>query len=165
MAVLLSDHTSSVELHPLRYQFPATPGDPYDDNWLVIGGKVTTPEGDWSFADPCLLTDEAREVGAWLRAVAAETVPVTGRDPEGGLSPDTWFVEPVLAFSLADRSDRSEGGAVIRVHLSSEAAPPWRRGDESTGMYQYAVEVRMDTDALLRAADQWELALAPFPPR
>ncbi len=165
MAVLLSDHTSSVELHPLRYQFPAAPGDPYDDNWLVIGGKVTTPEGDWSFADPCLLTDEAREVGAWLRAVAAETVSVTGRDPEGELSLDTWFVEPVLAFSLADRSDRSEGGAVIRVHLSLEAAPPWRRGDESTGIHQYAVEVRVDTDALFRAADQWELALAPFPPR
>ncbi|MFB7037569.1 MULTISPECIES: hypothetical protein [unclassified Streptomyces] len=129
---------------------------------------MTTPEGDWSFADPCLLTDEAREVSAWLRAVAAETVPVTGRDPDGELCPDTWFIEPVLAFSLADRSDRSdrsEARAVIRVHLSSEAAPPWRQGDESTGMYQYAVEVRMDTDALLRAADQWELALAPFPPR
>ncbi|MFF1844083.1 hypothetical protein ACFVW9_20355 [Streptomyces sp. NPDC058217] len=123
---------------------------------------MTTPEGGWSFADPCLLTNEAREVTAWLRAVAAETVSVTGRDAEGELSPDTWFVEPVLAFSLADRG---EGGAVIRVHLSLEAAPPWRQGDESTGIYQYAVEVRLNTDALLQAADQWDLALASFPPR
>ncbi|MFB7592812.1 hypothetical protein [Streptomyces sp. NPDC056169] len=153
---------SSVELCPLRYQFPAAPGNPYDDNWLVVGGKVTTPEGSWSFDDPCLLTDEAREVTTWLRAVAAGTVAVAGRDAEGELSPDTWFVEPVLAFSLADRS---EGGAVIRVHLSLEAEPPWQRGDESTGIYQYAVEVRVDTDALLHAADQWDLALASFPPR
>ncbi|WNO68903.1 hypothetical protein RPQ02_36345 [Streptomyces sp. AM2-3-1] len=123
---------------------------------------MTTPEGGWSFADPCLLTDEAREVTAWLRAVAAETVSVTGRDAEGELSPDTWFVEPVLAFSLADRG---EGGTVIRVHLSLEAAPPWRQGDESTGIYRYAVEVRLNTDALLQAADQWDLALASFPPR
>ncbi|MEV7536492.1 hypothetical protein ACIQNV_37055 [Streptomyces hydrogenans] len=160
--MLLSDHASSVELRPLRYQFPAAPGDPYDDNWLVIGGKVRTPEGSWSFADPCLLTDEAREVAGWLRAVAAETVAATGRDAEGELSPDTWFVEPVLGFSLADRR---EGAAVIRVHLSLEAAPAWQQGAESTGIYQYAVEVRADTDALLHAAEQWDLALAYFPPR
>ncbi|MGW3376636.1 WapI family immunity protein [Streptomyces hydrogenans] len=160
--MLLSDHASSVELRPLRYQFPSAPGDPYDDNWLVIGGKVRTPEGSWSFADPCLLTDEAREVAGWLRAVAAETVATTGRDAEGELSPDTWFVEPVLGFSLADRS---EGVAVIRVHLSLEAAPPWQQGAESTGIYQYAVEVRADTDALLHAAEQWDLALASFPSR
>ncbi|WP_329562005.1 WapI family immunity protein [Kitasatospora sp. NBC_01266] len=160
--MLLSDHASAVELFPLRYQFPTTGGDPYDDNWLVIGGKVTTPQGAWSFADPCLLTGEAREVTAWLCAVAAGTVAVTGRDAEGELAPDTWFVEPVLAFSVADRS---EGGAVIRIHLSLEAAPPWQQGDERTGIYQYAVEVRVDTEALLHAADQWDLALASFPAR
>jgi hypothetical protein len=67
--VLLSDHGSSVELHPLRYRFPATRGDSYDDNWLVIGGTVVTPEGSRSFADPCLLTGEAvrspRGCGRW----------------------------------------------------------------------------------------------------
>ncbi|MEU9795136.1 hypothetical protein AB0E27_31920 [Streptomyces sparsogenes] len=52
---------------------------------------------------------------------------MTGRDAEGWLSPDTWFVEPVLAVSLADRTD---SGAVIRVHLSLEAAPPWQHGDD-----------------------------------
>ncbi|RPF25584.1 hypothetical protein EDD96_7108 [Streptomyces sp. Ag109_G2-6] len=70
----------------------------------------------------------------WLRAVAAETVPATGRGAEGELSPDTWFVEPVLGFSPADRS---EGMAVIRVHLSLEAAPPWQQGAESVGIHQY----------------------------
>ncbi|MER7118290.1 hypothetical protein ACFQL8_29405 [Streptomyces goshikiensis] len=111
--MLLGDHAKSVELCPLRYQFSEVRGDSYDDNWLVVGGTATTPEGIWSFTDPCLLTNEAREVSAWLRAVAAVTVKVTGPDADCYLSPDTWFVEPVLAFSLVSRSD---DGAVIRVH-------------------------------------------------
>jgi hypothetical protein len=71
-------------------------------------------------------------------------------------------VEPVLAVSLADRSD---SGAVIRVHLSLEAAPPWQQGDGGADIYQYVVEVRVDTVALLHAAEQWDLALASFPTR
>ncbi|MFD9635289.1 WapI family immunity protein [Streptomyces violascens] len=161
--MLLNDLTSSVDLRPVRYQFAAVRGDSYDDNWLVIDGTVMTPEGSWSFAEPCLLTSEALQVAVWLRAVAAGTVDVTEPDAEGELSPDTWFIEPVVAFSLADRS---EGGtAVIRVHLSLEAAPLWQQSDDGADIYQYVVEVRMDAAALLHAADQWELSLASFPPR
>lgn len=146
----------------MTYQFAAAHGYRYDDNWLVIGGTVTTPDGVWSFTDPALLTDEAREVSAWMRAAAAGTVAVTGPDVEGYLSPDTWFNEPVLAFSLADRD---ETGATIRLHLSLEATPPWRQGDDRPDIYQYFVEVRVNTAALLHAADQWDLALASFPTR
>ncbi|WP_405950277.1 hypothetical protein OG588_31925 [Streptomyces prunicolor] len=160
--MLLSDHVNSVELRPLRYQFAATRGNRYDDNWLVVGGKVTTPEGGWSFADPSLLTHEAREIAGWLRGAAQGTVAVTRPDAEGYVSPDTWFNEPVLAFSLADRS---EAGAVVRVHLSLEAAPPWRQGDHRVDIYQYFVNLRVDPAALLHAADQWDLALASFPTR
>lgn len=162
MAVLLSDHANSVELRPLRYQFAPVRGNRYDDNWLDIGGRVTTAEGSWSFTDPALLTDEAHEVAAWLRAVAAGTMSVTRPDADGYVSPDTWFVEPVLAFSLADRS---EAGVVIRLHLSLEAAPPWQQGEDGADIYQYFVELQVDTAALLRAADQWDLALASFPTR
>ncbi|MGW5047860.1 WapI family immunity protein [Streptomyces griseoluteus] len=49
VAVLLGDHTSSVVLCPLRYQFGAVLGEVYDDNWLVIAGSVATPQGSWSF--------------------------------------------------------------------------------------------------------------------
>ncbi|MEV4975912.1 WapI family immunity protein [Streptomyces scopuliridis] len=160
--MLLGDQASSVELCPLRYQFSAARGDSYDDNWLVIGGSVVTPEGIWAFTDPCLLVDEARQVSTWLRAVAAGTVALTRPDTDGWLSPDTWFVEPVLAFSLVDRS---EDGAVIRVHLSMEAAPPWKQGENGADIYQYFVEARVDIAALLRAADQWDLGLASFPTR
>lgn len=99
--MLLNDLASSVGLRPVRYQFGTVRSDSYDDNWLVLDGTVITPEGSWSFTDPCLLTDEARHVSAWLRAVAAGTVAVTEPDGEGELSPDTWFIEPVVAFSLA----------------------------------------------------------------
>ncbi|WP_422665203.1 WapI family immunity protein [Actinacidiphila cocklensis] len=160
--MLLGDHASSVELCPLRYQFAAVRGGSYDDNWLVIGGSVATPQGSWSFADPCLLAHEARQVSAWLRAVAAGTVAVTGPDAEGWLSPDTWFVERVLAVSLADRTD---SGAVIGVHLSLEAGPPWQQGDDGADIYQYFVELQMDTAALLHEADRWDLALNSFPAR
>ncbi|MEU6620820.1 hypothetical protein ABZ926_08535 [Streptomyces litmocidini] len=161
--MLLHDLSNSVALRPVRYQFATVRGDSYDDNWLVIDGTVMTPEGSWSFADPCLLTDEAPQVSAWLRAVAAGRVDVTEPDAEGELSPDTWFIEPVVAFSLADRS---EGGtAVIRVHLSLEAAPPWQQGDDRADIYQYAVELRLDAAALLHAADEWDLSLASLSPR
>ncbi|MER7759202.1 hypothetical protein [Streptomyces sp. NPDC097619] len=160
--MLLNDADHRVELRPLRYQFATVRGDAYDDNWLVIGGTVSTPEGTWSFDDPCLLTDEARRVAAWLRAVAAGTVAVTDAS-EGELSPDTWFIEPVLAFSLAARSE--DGARIVRVHLSLEAAPPWHRGEDGPDIHQYAVEIRTDTEALLLAADTWDLALAAFPPR
>lgn len=124
---------------------------------------MATPEGKWSFADPCLLTDEAHQVSAWLRAVAAGTVDVTEPDAEGELSPDTSFIEPVVAFSLARRI---EGGtAVVRVHLSLEAAPPWQQGDDGADIYQYVVEVNSDVAALLYAADEWDLSLASLPPR
>jgi hypothetical protein len=46
-----------------------------------------------------------------------------------------------------------------------EAAPPWQQGDNRTDIYQYFVKVRVDTAALLDAADRWDLALASFPNR
>ncbi|MEU9982848.1 hypothetical protein [Streptomyces sp. NPDC050856] len=158
----LSDQANSVELRPPGHQFPEARGYSYDDNWLVIGGSVRTADGGWSFADACLLSDEAREVAAWLRSVAAGTVPVSGPDAPGAASPDLSFIEPVLALGLADRS---EGGVVPRVHLSSEGAPPWGRAEGGAEPHRYAVEVRLDTAALLRAADEWDLAMASFPAR
>ncbi|MFF7646115.1 hypothetical protein [Streptomyces canus] len=97
--MLLGDQAGSVELSPLQYQFSAASGDPYDDNWLVVGGSVTTPEGTWAFTDPCLLIGEARQVSAWLRAVAAGTVAATGPDTGGSLSPDTSRVEPQVGIA------------------------------------------------------------------
>ncbi|MGW2116965.1 WapI family immunity protein [Streptomyces zhihengii] len=149
-------------LTPVRYQFPEAEGCPYDDNWLVVRGEVTTPGGSWTFVDPALLVGEAHRVTAWLRGAAAGTVAVTEPDHDG-VWPDTWFTEPVLAFSLAARGD--DATLAVRVHLSLEALPPWRTGDDRPDIYQYWVHVLVGTDELRAAADAWAEALAAFPTR
>lgn len=53
----------------------------------------------------------------------------------------------------------------MRVHLSLEAAPPWRPDHDGTDIHRYAVEIRMATAALHTAADCWDRALAAFPDR
>ncbi|MFG2115737.1 hypothetical protein ACGFRB_24430 [Streptomyces sp. NPDC048718] len=99
-------------------------------------------------------------MSAWLRAVAAGTIAVTEPGDEGWLSPKLWFLEPVLAFSLAGHTDHE---AVVRVHPSLEAAPTWQWEDEGTAAPQYTVEIRMPTAALRDAADRWDHAPAAFP--
>ncbi|WP_327180584.1 WapI family immunity protein [Streptomyces sp. NBC_01334] len=136
-------------------------GDRWDDNWLVIGAEVTTPAANWSFTDSCLLVDEARELSAWLRAVAAGRRPDANPDPEGHLVPDLSFLEPVLAFSQVGWHD---GTGVLRVHLSLEAAPP-QRHDEDLDLHQYVIEVATDRAELMRAAEEWDERLAQFPLR
>ncbi|GAA1993771.1 WapI family immunity protein [Kitasatospora viridis] len=138
-----------VELRPVGYQFRAPLGDPYDDNWLVIAGRVVAPQGRWRFEEPVLLTDEARKLARWLRYAAGGRIAVS----PGG--PDLSFLEGNLAFSLAAESgDR----VVLRVHLSLESAPA-RLGD------QVAVEVPLAKAGLLAAAETWEQELVPFPAR
>ncbi|MFC9268216.1 hypothetical protein ACFTXJ_10675 [Streptomyces zhihengii] len=159
--MILDDGESRVELSPVRYEFPGVVGNRYDDNWLVIGATVTTAEGSWSFTDAALLVDEAHQVTAWLRGAADGTVAVTGPD-DGWMSPDTWFTEPVLAFSLAERDGDT---VLVRVHLSLEALPPWRTGDDRPDIYQYWVQVQVATDDLRAAADAWAEALDAFPTR
>ncbi|MFI7286172.1 hypothetical protein ACIBRY_05865 [Streptomyces anulatus] len=137
-------------------------GDRWDDNWLVIGGEVTSPAASWSFTDSCLLVDEARELSAWLRAVADGRRPDAKPDPEGFLAPDLSFLEPVLAFSQVRWRD---GAGALRVHLSLEAAPPRLRRDEDLDLYQHVIEVETGRAELMRAAEEWDQRLARFPQR
>ncbi|MFE5095020.1 hypothetical protein ACFRCI_32880 [Streptomyces sp. NPDC056638] len=150
--MLLTDQEHRIELRPLRYRFPAVIGDRYDDNWLVVEGEVTTPEASWSFTDPCLLTEEARQISPWLRAAGGETLT--------GTLPDLSFLEPVLSFSHAAGGD---GAGALRVHLCYEAAPAWRAGGKNPDAC--VIEIRATAEGLRRAADEWDRCLAPFPPR
>ncbi|WP_446459212.1 WapI family immunity protein [Streptomyces vinaceus] len=140
VAVLLSDHANRVELRPLRYQLPRAGANSYDDDRLVIGGTVTTAEGRWSFAGPCLLVDEAREV-----AVPGHVV----HRARPGLRPR--------------RPERGWGGGSGPPVLGSGA--PWQQGDDRADVYQHSVEVAVTTAALLRAADRWDAGLASLPAR
>ncbi|TDC24711.1 hypothetical protein E1265_08875 [Streptomyces sp. 8K308] len=146
--MLIADERHRLELRPVGYQFPAAVGDHFDDNWLVVAGAVTTPEGSWSFTDPCLLVAEARSIGPWLRTFC-------GSDP---VAPPAVldFLEPLLAF-------RRDDAGTLGVRLSHESMPPWCAGDERWGEYEFAVDTT--AERLRRAAEEWELALRSFPPR
>ncbi|MES4902436.1 MULTISPECIES: hypothetical protein [unclassified Streptomyces] len=148
--MLLTNRDHSVELRPLRYQFPAVSGDWYDDNWLDVQGEITTPEGSWSFIDPCLLVDEAHAVSTWLRT-AATAAP----------APDLSFIEPVLSFGRSDRHD--DGTLAVTIHFSHEAAPPWLHRDDR--LDPYPVQFTLTAAALCQAADTWDRHLARFPTR
>lgn len=161
---LSSDGGSMVLLSPMGYQFPAQAGSgdqDWDANWLIVAGSVIAEDGRrWSFRAPCLTTWEARSLTDWLRAAAAgEVAPVNSKD---GVEEDDLltFTEPTLALSLLTFT---EDEAVVRVHLSLEAAPP--HVSDPTDLYAFSVRLRLSLTALTAAADDWERELAPFPTR
>ncbi|MFH8369597.1 hypothetical protein [Streptomyces sp. NPDC018031] len=160
--MLLTDRAHRFGLRPLRYQFPVPGGDSWDDNWLVVAADLATPSGRWSFTDACLLVDEARTMSGWLRAMADGRVPDALPGPEGRRTPDLGFIEPVLAFSQVRWRD---GAGVLRVHLSPEGAPPWQRHEEEADPGPYLVEIETNRTELVRAAEEWDRELAPFPLR
>lgn len=153
----------SVDLSIAGYSFPdyRWAGDE-DANWLRVRGRITLADGKtWAFEDPCLRTWDARELGSWLREVAAGRVspsPVTGGVPEELL----WFLEPNIAFSVEERTaDRVR----IRVHFSLESLPPWLQGTEEPGLFEYFVRLDVSAEELNRAAEAWILELVEFPER
>jgi hypothetical protein len=140
---------STVELTVQGYQFPdASPRSrslDHDANWLEIRGVIDADGVRWSFEDPCLLTVEARELGRWLRDVAA-----------GGSPQDLWFVEPNLVFGLDDRTAER---VAVRVTFSHESAPPTDSGAPDE------VVLRLTPQELAAAAAEWEDELAVYPVR
>lgn len=160
---LVSVDGASVDLRPLRYEFPgiagAGPGD-WDANWLVVAGNVRLADGrGWSFSEPCLTTWEARSLGSWLRGVVNGTVRPTAFDGDDEDALET-FTEPNLAVSLAARSG---GSAVVRVHCSLESRPPWH-GD-GFDIFGFFVSLDVPLPALAAAAGEWDRELAAFPVR
>ena len=136
--------------------------DPYG-TWLQIRGHITVADGKtWAFEDPCLTTRDARELGRWLREVAAGTVPpspVADGEPEGVLD----FLEPNIAFSVEERTaDRVR----IRIYFSLESLPPWLQNAEvEHGPFEYFVRLEVSAEELTRAAKSWMLEPAEFSER
>ncbi|MET0590765.1 MAG: hypothetical protein ABWZ77_06275, partial [Naasia sp.] len=100
-----------IDLSPVRFEFPETTGDEYDDNWLVIRGEVLRGGAAWAAEDPALLVSEAQELVRWLTAIS------TGDDAP--VADGIEFFEPTLAVALVD-SDRSR--VTIAVTLGHEWA-------------------------------------------
>ncbi|WCO66109.1 hypothetical protein PO878_16535 [Iamia majanohamensis] len=152
----------SLALSPVGYQFPAPATDSWHDlNWLVIEGAIASPDGDWRFREPCLLTDEAVRLGAWLGRVSAGAIAPPGPDPEGCRWPDLSFTEPNIA--LAVRSHVGDD-VVLRVHLSLESAPPWL--DEEVRLpLHFWVDCRSSRQDLALASRAWMAEIAEYPVR
>jgi hypothetical protein len=151
----------AVNLQPLRWQFPPDAGD-WDDRWLVITGKVDLEQSSWSFIDPCLLIEEARELAEWLRAATEGRIepdpPSTGQVP---VPPSLSFMEPTLAFSVAARDDSN---LVVRIHFAGVGAPPWPPADDPH-LGSSIVELVTPHDQLLAAAAGWTQELNALPIR
>ncbi len=159
-----------VDLRILDYQFPDKGGQglgedgdwDWDANWLIVAGHAVTGDGRaWSFREPCLTTREAQRLGAWLSAVADGSVPwsrAESLDADDTLD----FVEPNLAFSLMERSDR---GVAIRIRLSQECAPPWSAEHATPGCLDYVLVTRMSMAQLKQAVAEWESLTRAHPAR
>jgi hypothetical protein len=157
---IAGDSGVSVELEPLKWQFPADAGE-WDDRWLVIRGRIDLGDRSWSFTDPCLLMTDARELARWLRAASDGRISA-GRDDSGGEpEPDLVFLEPALGFSVAEYQ---EAGPVVRIYFAAEAAPPWLHA-ANFHLGRFAVELAVRAGQLAAAASDWTEQLNALPDR
>ena len=149
---LRSRDLSEFELRIAGYQFPGFSGDEFDDNWLIVEGRVApADERAWEFRDPALLTWEVERLSIWLEALAS------GQTVED----DEDFVEPNLRFEVAESAQDT---ITIRVYFELESRPAWFFAD-AAGMNDLWVDLRVDTDDLRAAAEDLRHDLARFPPR
>jgi hypothetical protein len=157
---ITGDSGVSVELEPLKWQFPADAGE-WDDQWLVIRGRIDLGNRNWSFTDPCLLMTDARELARWLRAASDGRISASQNDSDEEPEPDLMFLEPALGFSVAEYQ---ETGPVVRIHFAAEAAPPWLRATDPH-LARFAVELAVRTGQLAAAASDWTEQLNALPAR
>lgn len=146
-----------VRLTPINYQFPRR-GDPYDDNWLIIKGRVQGRTGAWTFQEPALLVDEAQSISAWLRRVAQGCAVPMEMNADGTLEPTLEMIEPVINVGLVASTS---GVATVRFFLQLEAAP----NSSSMPHMDYFLDLTTDLVTLELAAAEWDTQLAQFPRR
>jgi hypothetical protein len=153
---------SYVVLEPVGYQFGSTSGDPFDDNWLMIHGRVRSSTEKWSFRDPALLVHEARELGAWLRSAAAGKATPMSPDPDGSTWPATQTIEPIIGIGLVNYMPDA---VTLRFFLWLESAPPssWASGTKTD--MDFHLDLTTTPQSLDLAVDEWESQLGKFPPR
>jgi hypothetical protein len=150
--ILRSRDLSEFELKVAGYQFAGFSGDMFDDNWLIVEGRVMpADERTWEFRDPALLTWEVEGLCNWLEALASGQAVEEGED----------FLEPNLRFEVAERD---EDTITIRVYFELESRPSWFFAD-AAGMDDLWIDLRVDSDDLRAAAEDLRRNLTRFPPR
>jgi hypothetical protein len=106
---LLTGSGIAFELVVLRYEYPDITEDRWDSNWLVVSGKVTTPNESWRFVDACVTTFELADLADWLDSLNNGT-------PH---SAACTFAEPNLEFWYSTLPER-----LLRIRFAHESAPP-----------------------------------------
>jgi hypothetical protein len=150
--ILRGRDLSEFELEVVGYQFPSFSGDMFDDNWLIVEGRVApTDERAWEFRDPALLTWEVERLCNWLEALASGKAVEDGED----------FIEPNLRFEVVESS---ESTIPLRVYFELELRPSWFFA-HAAGMDDLWIDLRVDNDDLRAAADSLRRDLARFPAR
>jgi len=140
---------ASVFLTPRGWEFRQGTG-PTDDRWLVINAGAVLDDGSsWSFTEPCLLIDEARELSRWLVGAG------TGWGTSARFR-SLAFIEQLVSFEVAGRTGAPE--LLVRAFFQDEGAPGWARGGQ-------AVDLHVRPRQLLAAAEVWATELAALPAR
>lgn len=127
----------------------SAPEGGWDENWLIVSGRVKRGDESWIFQDPCLTTWEARELLAWLRRASESVAEVID------------FTEPHVSF---DASPKDGDETIIVVTLKGEAAPP-SISDRDRWDVGCPTAFHISCSALAAAAGDWERELADFPVR
>jgi hypothetical protein len=150
-----------VRLTPISYQFQKRNGDSFDDNWLIIKGRVQDLNQAWTFQDPALLVDEAQSISTWLREVAAgRGVPMQVND-DGELWPTLQMTEPNIGLGLVEYTPSA---ATVRFFLWLESAPASTLERDEVDM-EYFLDITTGLESLEAAAAEWDTQLAQFPHR
>lgn len=143
---LRSDYSFTMSV--AGYQFPSLTTIPYDSNWLNIRIDVRHPDGDWTAADPALLTYEVQELADWFRDLA------TGGRSKRNID----FLEPCLKFDVVWNEDSSED---LNVTLAHWFTPPWSKDLNDKVQLNFPLA----TINLVKAAVDVERELAEYPQR
>lgn len=157
---ITGDDDVTVELDPLRWQFPVGIGE-LDDEWLIIGGRIDPGGETWSFTDPCLMMADARHLADWLLAASEGRVEPDPRGEDGQPEPDLVFLEPALGFSVVAYQEQ---GLIVRVYFTAEAAPPWLLADDPYDA-RSVVDLHLSSSQLAAAACEWTRQLNALPRR
>ena len=140
-----------IELTVVGYQFPHGVSDWHDLNWLNILVRVQTIGASWTGGpDPCLLTTEARELAAWLRA-AADKSAVTPLE----------FIEPELSFAVA----RPPDDRVVPLAVTLKHAFIKDQTLVSGQVTELPLVLHVAAGDLAASADELEIDLRRFPVR
>jgi hypothetical protein len=140
-----------IELTVLGYQFPYGVSDWHDLNWLNIFVRVQTVGASWTGGpDPCLLTTEARDLAAWLRAAA-----------NGSAVTPLEFLEPELSFAVA----RPPDDRVVPLAVTLKHAFVKDQTLVSVQLNELPLVLHVVAEDLVAAADELDIDLRRVPVR